>query len=154
MESADHKLSEYYKVLQEKFGEQIKNYLFPPPVFVAMKGELLELEMENRSLTARYPILESYRNPYGTMQGGMIAAAVDNTLGPLSVIIAPPNVTRRLEIKYSKPVRLEMGYIVVQARLLERKDPQLFFTAKVSSPDGYKLATCKAVHWIIDNKSF
>jgi acyl-coenzyme A thioesterase PaaI-like protein len=153
MESAERKLSEYYKVLQEKFGEQIKHYLFPPPVFEAMGGELLELDLKNGSLTARYPILESYSNPYGTMQGGMIAAAVDNTLGPLSVVIAPPNVTRTLEMKYSKPVRPEMNYIVVQARLVERKDPQLFFAAKVSSPDGHKLATCKAVHWIIDDNS-
>ncbi len=123
METADQMLSAYYKILQEKFGEQIKNYLFPPPVFVAMKGELLELDLENGSLTARYPILESYRNPYGTMQGGMIAAALDNTLGPLSVVIAPPNVTRTLEIKYSKPARPEMGYIVVQGEIIRTKRP-------------------------------
>jgi len=34
------------------------------------------------------------------MQGGMIAAAVDNTIGPLSFLVAAPNVTRRLEMKY------------------------------------------------------
>jgi hypothetical protein len=45
----------------------------------------------------------------------------------------------------------EMEYILVQARLVERKDPQLIFAAKVISPDGHKLATCKAIHWIIDN---
>lgn len=151
MDSADQKLSDYYKILQEKFGEQIEDYLFPPPIFMTMRGELLHLDVENGSLTARFPILEGYSNPYGTMQGGMIAAAVDNTLGPLSVIVAPPNVTRTLEMKYSKPVKPEMEFIVVQARLSERKDPQLFFTAKVTSPDGHKLATCKAVHWIIDN---
>jgi hypothetical protein len=81
----------------------------------------------------------------------MLAAAVDNTLGPLSVAIAPPNVTRILEMKYSRPVKPEMEYILVQARLVERKDPQLIFAAKVISPDGHKLATCKAIHWIIDN---
>jgi acyl-coenzyme A thioesterase PaaI-like protein len=142
-------LSEYYKILKEKFGEQIKDFLFPPPIFEAMQGELVKLDLENNSLTARFPILESYRNPYGAMQGGMIAAAVDNTLGPLSVLVAPPNVTRTLEMKYSRPVRPEMEYIVVQGKMLERKDPQLFFTARVSSPDGHKLAICKAVHWII-----
>ncbi|OGO30406.1 MAG: hypothetical protein A2Z16_00020 [Chloroflexi bacterium RBG_16_54_18] len=80
----------------------------------------------------------------------MIAAAVDNTLGPLSIAVAPMNVTRRLEMKFSCPVTLEMQYIVVHARLIERKDPQLTFEAWVSSLDGYKLASCKAIHWIID----
>jgi acyl-coenzyme A thioesterase PaaI-like protein len=151
MNSADHLSSELFEIFHKKFGEQIKDYLFPPPVFLAMRGEFHDMDLINGSLTTRFPILESYLNPYGTMQGGMLAAAVDNTLGPLSVAIAPPNVTRILEMKYSRPVKPEMEYILVQARLVERKDPQLIFAAKVISPDGHKLATCKAIHWIIDN---
>jgi acyl-coenzyme A thioesterase PaaI-like protein len=151
MNSAGRLLQELFEILHKKFGEQIKDYLFPPPIFVTMRGELLEMDLINGALTARFPILESYLNPYGAMQGGMIAAAVDNTLGPLSVAIAPPNVTRILEMKYSRPVRPDMEYIVVQARLVARKDPQLIFAAKVISPEGDKLASCKAIHWIIDN---
>jgi len=33
----------------------------------------------------------------------MVAAAADNTLGPLSVLVAPPNLTRRMEITYARP---------------------------------------------------
>ena len=115
-----------------------------------MRGEYLEFDLEIGSLIARFPILERYLNPYGTMQGGMIAAAVDNTLSPLSVALASPNVTRTLELKYSHPALPEMGYIIVHARLVERDGPRLAFQARVSSPDGKKLATCKATHWIID----
>jgi acyl-coenzyme A thioesterase PaaI-like protein len=100
---------------------------------------------------AQFPVLESYLNPYGTMQGGMVAAAVDNTLGPLSVLIAPPNVTRHLEMTYSRPVTLVMGHIVVSARLLERKDRLLFFRAEVRDQEGLRLARAKAVHWIMDD---
>jgi acyl-CoA thioesterase FadM len=77
---------------------------------------------------------------------------VDNTLGPLSVAIAPPNVTRTLEMKYSQPVTPKMQYIIVHAKLLQREDPILTFEAKVTSPDGRKLATSKATHWIIEQK--
>jgi len=139
--------------IRARFGERIRDYRFPPPVFAAMQGEYLEFDLQNGSLKARFPILERYLNPYGTMQGGMIAAAVDNTLGPLSVTLASPNVTRTLELKYSHPATPDMGYIVVHARLVERKDPKLFFEARVSSPDGKKLATCKATHWIVDFKT-
>lgn len=141
--------AELMEVLHHKFGEKFKDYLFPPPVFTLMQGELVSMDLPNGSLSARFPVLASYRNPYGLMQGGMLAAAVDNTLGPLSVLVAPPNVTRTLEMKYSHPASPEMGFILVQARLVERQGAKLYFEARVSSPDGQKLATCKAMHWIV-----
>ena len=147
--STDH-MNELMHILHQKFGENIQDFLLPPPVFAHMQGEILEIDLEHATLTTRFPILESYRNPYGTMQGGMIAAAVDNTLGPLSVIVAPPNVTRTLELKYSRPVRPEMGYIVVQGRLVERLDPKMVFEARVSGPQVEKLATARATHWIVE----
>ena len=44
MNSADHLLSELYELLHRRFGEQIKDYLFPPPVFLAMRGEFYEMD--------------------------------------------------------------------------------------------------------------
>jgi acyl-coenzyme A thioesterase PaaI-like protein len=113
-----------------------------------MKGEFVELDPDAGSLTAQFPVLESYLNPYGTMQGGMVAAAVDNTLGPLSVLVAPPSVTHQLKMTYSRPVTMEMGYIVVAAKLLQRQGRLLFFSADVRSRQGVRLARAKAVHWI------
>ena len=137
--------------MRDKLGERMNEYLIPPPIFVEMRGEFVDIDLESGSLSAKFPILETYRNPYGTMQGGMIATAVDNTIGPLSVAIAPLNVTRTLEMKYRQPVKPEMKYIVIKANLTERKDPKIYFKAVVSSPDGQRLAECKAVHWIIEN---
>jgi len=146
---ADNLLSEMMDILRDRLGERINEFLFPPPIFNAMQGEILELDLESGFLTAKFPILESYLNPYGVMQGGMITTAVDNTIGPLSVLVAPSNVTRNLEMKFSQPVKPELEYILVNARLLERKKRRLFFEAEVQSPDGRRLAKCKAVHWII-----
>jgi len=150
MKTSEDLLGELHEILEKKFGERLQDFVLPPPVFAAMRGELIDMDLQHGSMTARFPVQESYLNPYKAMQGGMIAAAVDNTLGPLSIAIASPNVTRRLEMKYSKPVTIEMEFIHVRARLVERRDPQLIFEARVSSPYGQKLATCKAIHWIID----
>jgi acyl-coenzyme A thioesterase PaaI-like protein len=136
-------------ILRSRLGETLSDFLLPPPVFTLMQGQFIDLDMEAGCLSARFPILESYFNPYHAVQGGILAAAVDNTLGPLSMLLAPPNVTRTLEMKYSRPVTLDMGFITVHARLVSRHDPRLFFEARASSPDGSKLATCKALHWII-----
>jgi acyl-coenzyme A thioesterase PaaI-like protein len=139
-------------ILRDRLGDRVAEYAFPPPVFALMKGEFVELDLDAGLLSARFPVLESYLNPYGSMQGGMIAAAVDNTLGPLSVLFAPPNVTRRLEVKYSRPVTVEMGHIIVDAELLERRDRWLYFRAEVWSQEGLRLARARAAHWITSTR--
>ena len=150
MEQIEDISSVIMDILRDRLGDRIHEYTFPPPVFVAMQGEFLKLDLDNGSLAAQFPVLESYLNPYSTMQGGMVAAAVDNTIGPLSVLVAPPNVTRRLDMIYSRSISLDTGHIVVHARLLERKDRGLFFEADVRSRDGLRMARSKAEHWIID----
>jgi acyl-coenzyme A thioesterase PaaI-like protein len=115
-----------------------------------MQGELLEFDPQSAILKVRFPVLQSYLNPYGAMQGGMVTAAVDNTLGPLSMLVAPPNVTRTLDMKFSSPVTPDLENIFVEARLKERNDRRLNFTAEVRDQTGRLLARAKALHWIID----
>ena len=142
---------EMMEILRGKLGKRIQEYRFPPPIFEMMQGEFLDMNVDEGTLTAKFPICERYQNPYGTMQGGMIATAVDNTIGPLSVLVSPMNVTRSLEMKYSQPVGPELEYIVVRARYLERIDRRLYFVATVFSPQDKRLVRCKAMHWIIED---
>lgn len=144
-------LPDVMAILRDRLGDQAGTYAFPPPVFLAMEGQIVAFDLEAGSLTARFPVRTSYLNPYGTMQGGMIAAAVDNTLGPLSVLVAPPNVTRRLQMTYGRPVIPDMGHITVTAQLLARQDRWLHFRAEVRGPAGQRLAWAKATHWIVDD---
>ena len=60
------------------------------------------------------------------MQGGMTMAAIDNAVGPLSMLVAPLNVTRNVESKPLKPISMELEYIFVKATLTERKINDLF----------------------------
>jgi acyl-coenzyme A thioesterase PaaI-like protein len=138
------------EILQAKFGDQIEEYVFPPPVFRLMKGVFIEIDLDTGKLVTKFPIMTSYMNPYGTMQGGMIAAAIDNTLGPLSVLVAPPNVTRLMELKYSKPIPAKLGHLFVQAHFKKRADRRLYFEADVRSEEGVRLVRAKAMHWIVD----
>jgi acyl-coenzyme A thioesterase PaaI-like protein len=145
---SSRQIEDLTNILREKFGERIEEFLIPPPVFTMMEGEFIAFDKHEGWLRARFPIKHEYLNPYKVMQGGMIAAAIDNTLGPLSILIAPPNVTRTLEVKYSSPISIEMGYIIVLARLLEYEGRELRFSAEVRSQDGDLLARAKARHWI------
>lgn len=136
-------------VLRGKYGERLSDLLLPPPVFTTMEGEFVSLDLNGDSLVTRFPVLESYLNPYRSVQGGIIAAAVDNTLGPLSMVVAPPNVTRRLEMKYSRPVTPESDHITVTGRLVERKGRYLTFSAEVRDSEGRLVARARATHWVV-----
>ena len=80
----------------------------------------------------------------------MIAAAVDNAVGPLSMLMAPPNFTRNLEMKYKKTINSDLGHITVIAKFVQQKKRFLYFEATVLDNLGDELATAKAVNWIIE----
>ena len=138
------------EAIKERLGDRMGEFLIPPPVFLTMRGEFLAFDAQAGVLETRFPVLEEYLNPYGAMQGGMVAAAVDNTLGPLSMLVAPPNVTRRFQIKYGRQVTPDLEYVTVRGRLLERKGRWLTFSAEVRDPEGGLLARAQARHWIVD----
>ncbi len=137
-------------LLEAKLQGRDNEINFPPPVFDMMKGEVINFDAEKESFTNRFPILDEQLNPYGTMQGGMIATAIDNTIGPLSMLVSPPNFTRYITVKYGKVVSPDLGYIYVTATFIGKKKRQLFFEAIVKDSDGNELASAKATHWVID----
>jgi len=150
MEKPEKPVNLVFEAIRERLGEQLKDYLIPPPVFQTLHGEFLELDLEAGKLRTRFPVLPEYLNPYGLLQGGIIAAAVDNTLGPLSMLVAPPNVTRRLEMKYSQAVTPALKYILIEGKYLGAEGQYLKFSAEVRAPQGDLLARARAVHWVTD----
>ncbi len=115
----------------------------PPPCLLDMQGEVIAYD-EDRALSLRFPVLARYQNPMGHMQGGFIVAALDNTLGPFSYLIAPPSVTIALNTQYLRPVTPTMASITCKAWLVERTRSQLHLAGEVRDPDDRVLALCQA----------
>lgn len=137
-------------LLEEKLQGRMDEIQFPPPVFEAMQGKVLDYDPETETLINRFPVLDEQLNPYGNMQGGIIAAAIDNTIGPLSMIVSPPNFTRYMNLKYGRVVSPDLAYINVTATFIKKNKRQLFFEAVVKDSEGNKLASAKSTHWVID----
>ena len=78
------------------------------------------------------------------MQGGFIVAALDNTLGPFSYLIAPPSLTARLAVDYLRPVPPDVPWIECEARLLQRTRRTLYLAGDVRGPDGRTIALCQS----------
>lgn len=128
------------------------NLQIPPSCLHDMQGEPLEYE-EGVSLTVRFPVLPRYANPLGHMQGGYIVAALDNTLGPFSYLIAPPSVTSSLNTQYLRPVTPEISFITCMARLTERTRATLYLAGEARNPQGKVVALCQAVCQILSAKN-
>lgn len=143
-------MQQIYATLEQRYGDQLDRFLLPPPSFETMGGEFLSFDLTRGILQTRFPVLHEWLNPYGLMQGGMIAAAIDNTLGPLSMLVAPPNVTRRLALKFSQGVEAGTNELLVEANFIKREDRWLYFQARAHSPAGVRYASAEAIHWILE----
>lgn len=124
----------------------------PPPCLIEMAGEPVDFD-DGVSLTMRFPVLERWQNPLGYMQGGFIAAALDNTLGPFSYLIAPPSVTSQFNISYLRPVSPGASHLVCIARLVERTSRNLYLAGEALTDDGKTTARCQAVCQLLDARS-
>ena len=137
------------ELFSDALGDQINDFTLPPPSFEIMECEFIDYNAEEKSLMIRLPVLEKWQNPFGTMQGGMIDAAIDNAVGPLSLLVAPMNMTRTIETKILKAITMDVETIYVKAKLIEEKKRRLIFEAKVVDDDGLVYATSKLVNFIL-----
>lgn len=137
-------------ILHERFGSTLKDMQIPPPAFIAMQGGIVEYDLNSGFMRTQFPVLKLFQNQFGYMQGGMIVAAIDNTLGPLSMLVAPPNYTRSLDVKFKKAIHPDVELIYVHAKLEFQRKRMLVFSSKVFDKNETVFATAKAAHWILD----
>ncbi len=130
-------------------GDKVGDYLLPAPSYEMMQCEALEYDPQKKSLVVKVAILKEFLNPYGTFQGGLILGAIDNATGPLSMMIAPPNVTRNIESKLLKPITMDLEHIYVTATLFEEKKRRLIFDAVLKDKDETIYAKARLTNWIL-----
>ena len=60
----------------------------PPPTFDLFKGAFVEVDVEGQSLTCSFQPGAELVNPAGMVQGGIISAMMDDTMGPLGLLMS------------------------------------------------------------------
>lgn len=107
-------------------GEKVEKFDLPPPSFTVMQAEITVFDEKKKTLVTRLPVLKEWLNPYGTMQGGFINAAIDNAVGPLSMLVASLNFTRTMETKYIKAISKDVHYIYLCPSDIGRREAETF----------------------------
>jgi uncharacterized protein (TIGR00369 family) len=77
----------------------------PPPCFAFLQSELVEAS-GGKAIVLFRPT-EQMENPYGIIQGGILAAMLDNTIGPALWSIVPDrrSSTIQMSINFLRPVK-------------------------------------------------
>jgi len=123
------------------------NMELPSKVFLDMQGEFIEF-IKGEKLVAKFPNQERYMNPFGFMQGGIIVAAIDNTIAPLSYVSAPPNITQEINTIYKRPIKACDEFIQVIASVVNQSTTHIQLKAEVFNQKG-KLAAKAIANCVI-----
>ena len=111
-----------------------------PPAAALLGWKALELEPGH--VRVRYTARPEFGNPQGAIQGGFLAAMLDDAMGPaLVTLLAADQFAPTIEIKvnFIRPAR--PGPIVAEGRVVHRTRSFAFLEGTLSTEDGDLIAT-------------
>ncbi|MET0390736.1 MAG: PaaI family thioesterase [Polyangiales bacterium] len=123
----------------------------PPPPAAALLGfELLAVDPEAGTIEVRFQGKPEFANPMGNIQGGMLAAMLDDTLGPALVATLEPNqFSPTIELKVSFVQAAKPGPLIGTGRVVARKRSIAFLSGELRDEQGELLATATATARIV-----
>lgn len=75
-------------------------------------------------------------NPFGFMQGGILVAAMDNTISPFSYVSVSPSILKEITTEFKRPVKRDEKYIDVAATVIEKTSSYILLQAEVLNEKG------------------
>lgn len=106
---------------QAFFWRVMAGELPPPLAFQALGGRIVHVDAEAGTVETEFLAPQSFANPAGHVQGGFLAAMLDDTLGPALAatlargLFAP---TLQLSVTFLRPARI--GLLQGTGRVLRR----------------------------------
>ncbi len=127
------------------FWDVMEGRVAPPPAAVLLGFELLSVDPDAGTIETSFTATEQFLNPAGVVQGGLLAAMLDDTLGPALVATlshgewAP---TTDLHVQFLRPAR--PGRIIGRGRIVRRGGQVAFLAGELIDEQGDLLATATA----------
>jgi uncharacterized protein (TIGR00369 family) len=116
-----------------------------PPSATLLGWQLVEVDPEAGTISVRYHARPDFANPMGNVQGGFVAAMLDEAMGPALVATLPPGQfapTLEMKISYLEPVKV--GPLWAHGRVVKRGSTNAFIEADLVDEAGTLLARASA----------
>jgi uncharacterized protein (TIGR00369 family) len=124
-----------------------------PPAAATLGFELRDVDPDAGTIEVGFTASEAFLNPAGNVQGGFLAAMLDDTLGPaLVATLAPDQFAPTLELKVSFLRPATVGPLVGRARVVHRGGTIAFLEGTLSDPAGDVVATATATARIVTSR--
>jgi len=130
---------------QGPFWDVMEGRAEPPPAAVLLGWELLSVDPDAGTIEVAFTATERFLNPVGVVQGGFLAAMLDDTLGPALVATLGPGEfapTTDLHVQFLKPARV--GRLVGRGRIVRRGSGVGFLAGELVDESGAVVATATA----------
>ncbi|MEV0199413.1 PaaI family thioesterase [Nonomuraea sp. NPDC050691] len=117
----------------------------PAPAAATLGWELIAVDPEQGTLEVAFEAGERFTNPMGVVQGGFLAAMLDDTMGPALVATLPAGQfapTLDLHVQFLRPAG--PGRFVGRGRVVRRGREVCFLAGELTGPDGRLVATATA----------
>ncbi|WP_336204357.1 PaaI family thioesterase [Nonomuraea sp. LPB2021202275-12-8] len=117
----------------------------PPPAAETLGWELVAVDPDKGTIEVAFEASDRFTNPVGVIQGGFLAAMLDDTLGPALVATLPAGrfaPTLDLHVQFLRPAR--PGRLVGRGRVVRRGRQVCFMAGELLGPDGEPVAVATA----------
>ena len=127
------------------FWDVMEGRRSPPPAAELLGWQLRQVDPAAGTIAVGFDAGERFTNPVGVVQGGFLAAMLDDTLGPALVATLGPGEfapTIDLHVQFLRPAR--PGPLVGYGRVVRRGDTVGFLAGELCDEGGRTVATATA----------
>jgi uncharacterized protein (TIGR00369 family) len=116
-----------------------------PPAAVLLGWELVAVDPDAGTIEVAFAATDQFLNPAGVIQGGFVAAMLDDTLGPALVATLGPGQfapTTDLHVQFLRPAR--PGRLTGRGRVVRRGRDVAFLAGELIDESGQTVAVATA----------
>ncbi|KAA8731332.1 PaaI family thioesterase [Acinetobacter qingfengensis] len=124
------------------------DFLKLPPIHHFLGGHDIEWDAGQRTLQIKYQTQQSFTNPRGSIEGGMICAILDDVMGVLSALnhTERPATTINLHTDFFRPC--QVGIVATKAWFIKEGQKVLSMESEAWQ-DNKLIAKCSAAFLVL-----
>jgi uncharacterized protein (TIGR00369 family) len=127
------------------FWDVMDGRVAAPPAAATLGWELVAVDPDAGTIEVAFAATPAFLNPVGVIQGGFLAAMLDDTLGPALVATLGPGQfapTTDLHVQFLRPAH--PGRLVGRGRIVRRGRDVAFLAGELTDGDGTVVAVATA----------
>ena len=135
---------------ESPFWAAARGEIPPPPAAKLLGWKVLEAEPGSGRIRVQFEATRDFTNPMGNVQGGFLAAMLDDTLGPaLATTFEEQEFAPTLELKVNFIRPAKPGTLIGTGRVVHRGGSVAFLEGELHDSAGDLIATATATARLI-----